>query len=148
MMQITHEFIAKGPPMETQVIIDNEYATLWYRPQGKIVHHQIHKFIHGDALREVLNRGLDAFTTYSAHKWLSDDRNNSTLTKEDGEWGLVNWSPRVFDAGWKYWAVVLPDRKIGQINLNMFMREYITRGLEVRVFEDPDEALRWLESVD
>lgn len=134
--------------MQSQVIIDNEYATLWYHPQGKIVHHQFHKFIHGDAFREVLNRGLDAFTTYGAQKWLSDDRHNSTLTKEDGEWAITDWSTRVFAADWKYWAVVLPDRKIGQINLNMFMREYITRGLEVRAFEDPDEARQWLESVE
>ena len=134
--------------METQVILENEYATLWYRPQGKIVHHQFHKFIHGNTFREVLDRGLDAFKTYGAHKWLSDDRHNSTLTKEDGEWAIMDWSNRVIDAGWKYWAVVLPDRKIGQTNLNMFMKEYIARGLEVRVFEDPDEARRWLESVD
>ena len=134
--------------METQVIIDNEYATLWYHPEAKTVHHQFHKFIHGDAFREILNRGIEVCATFGAHKWLSDDRHNSTLTKEDGEWAIVDWSQRVFAAGWKYWAVVLPDRKIGQTNLNLFMREYIARGLEVRVFEDPDEALKWLESVE
>jgi hypothetical protein len=70
------------------------------------------------------------------------------LPKEDAEWGITDWSPRVFAEGWKYWAIVMPDKKIGQSNMNYFMKEYITRGLVVEVFEDTDEALKWLESVD
>ncbi len=134
--------------MSAQTILDNDYATLWYHPEAKVVHHKFHKFIHGEPFREVLNKGVDVFKEYGANKWLSDDRHNSTLTKEDGEWALTDWNARVRDAGWKYWAVVLPDKKIGQTNLNMFMREYIALGLVVQVFEDADEALRWLESVE
>ena len=34
--------------MPTQTIIDSPFATLWYYPDKKIVHHQIHKFVHGE----------------------------------------------------------------------------------------------------
>jgi hypothetical protein len=33
--------------MQSQVIIDNPYVTMWYHPAKKIVHHKIHKFIFG-----------------------------------------------------------------------------------------------------
>jgi len=134
--------------MSTQTIIDNDYVTLWYHPEAKIVHHQFHRFIHGEHFRAVLDQGLDVFKQYGAHKWLSDDRANSALPKEDSEWGLNDWNPRVFANGWKYWAVVMPDKKIGQTNINWLMRENIAHGLVVQVFEDPDEALKWLESVE
>lgn len=134
--------------MSKTTVIDNDYATLWYHADNKIVHHQFHKFIHGEQFRGVLEKGLEIFKEYGATKWLSDDRLNSALPKEDGIWGLTDWNPRVFESGWKYWAVVMPDKVIGQTNMDYLMRENIERGLTVKVFEDADEALDWLKSVD
>lgn len=134
--------------MTTETIIDNDYVTLWYHPEIKTVHHKYHKFIYGQTFRDVLNKGLEIFEEHGANKWLSDDRLNSALPKEDGIWAMTDWNPRVVAAGWKYWAVVLPDKVLGQTNMNQFMKEYIDQGLEVRVFEDADEALAWLESVE
>jgi len=134
--------------MGSQVIIDNEYATLWYHPEAKIVHHQFHKFIHGAQFRAVLDTGAEIFKERGATKWLSDDRLNSALPKEDGVWALTEWNPRVRAAGWKYWAVIFPDKKVGQTNLNYFVREINELGVTAMAFEDVDEALSWLRSVE
>jgi len=134
--------------MSVEVIIDNDYASLWYYPDAGIVHHKWKKYIYGEHFRAVLNRGAEIFEQRGATKWLSDDRLNSALPKEDSEWGLNDWNPRVFANGWKYWAVVMPDKKMGQTNLNWLMRENIAQGLVVQAFEDADEALKWLESVE
>lgn len=133
--------------MSKITILDKEYVTLWYHPESKIVHHQFHKFIYGDKFREVLEKGLEIFKQYGATKWLSDDRLNSALPAADSKWGLEDWNPRVFAAGWKYWAVVVPDKVAGQLNINWLMRENIAHGLQVKAFDDADEALKWLESV-
>lgn len=134
--------------MSTLTIMDNDYVTLWYHPESKIVHHQFHRFTYGEQLRSMLDKGVEIFKQYGANKWLSDDVANSTLSKEDGEWAINDWSPRVFGEGWKYWAVVVPDKIVGKANMNRFMQQFIARGLVVRVFEDVDEAQRWLESVE
>ena len=47
--------------MNKITISDTEYATLWYHSDAKIVHHQFHKFIHGDEFRQVLEKGLEIF---------------------------------------------------------------------------------------
>ncbi|MCA9904112.1 MAG: hypothetical protein KC547_09660 [Anaerolineae bacterium] len=133
--------------MNRETILETDYATLWYYPDTKIVHHQFHKFIHGEKFREVLEKGLEVFRERGASKWLSDDRKNSALPQADAEWGLGDWNPRVFKEGWKYWAVVMPDKVAGQMNLNRLMKENIDLGLTVKAFEDPDEAMAWLESV-
>jgi hypothetical protein len=61
---------------------------------------------------------------------------------------MTDWFPRVFAFGWKYWAIVMPDKVVGQFNMNRFMKRYIDEGLSIQVFDDPDEAMKWLESLD
>jgi hypothetical protein len=130
--------------MTKNTIVDTEYATLWYYPENKIVHHKFHKYIYGEEFRQILEKGLEIFKQHHAQKWLSDDRNNSALTPEDSEWGINNWSPRVVGAGWKYWAIVMPDKVVGQMNMQRFIEIYAKQGVTVQIFDDPDEALTWL----
>ena len=73
--------------MPTQTIIDSPFATLWYYPDRKIVHHRIHKFIFGKDFRDLLMAGTEVLRKNQAAKWLSDDRSNSVLAKEDVEFG-------------------------------------------------------------
>jgi len=127
-------------------VLDNEYATLWYHPETKIVHHQFHKPISGQAFRDILNRGVEVFQEYGANKWLSDDRENSALPPEDGDWGTNDWTPRVVAAGWKYWAIVMPRKLIGQMNMQHFIKANSEQGVTVQIFSEPDEALQWLAS--
>jgi hypothetical protein len=65
----------------------------------------------------------------------------------NSEWGITNWFPRVFNSGWKYWAIVMPDKVVGQMNMKRFIDNYAQQGLAIQIFDDPDEALKWLESV-
>jgi hypothetical protein len=127
-------------------VLDNEFATVWYHPDEKIVHHKFHKFIYGQAFRDVLIRGADIFEQYGANKWLSDDRNNSALPAEDSDWAIQNWNPRVLKCGWTHWAVVMPQKVIGQMNMRRFVQMYSELGVTVKAFTDPDEALAWLKS--
>jgi hypothetical protein len=133
--------------MSEMKIIDTEYATLWFYPEAKIVRHVFHKFIYGKEFRDVLNKGVEVFKEYGATKWLSDDRKNSALPKVDYDWSVNEWFPEAFSAGWKYWAIIMPDKVAGQLTLNRIMKTNIERGLTIQVFEDTDEALEWLKSV-
>ncbi|MCK6578801.1 MAG: hypothetical protein L6Q98_11905 [Anaerolineae bacterium] len=133
--------------MPRTTLLDTDYATLWYYPEEKIVRHEFHRFIHGTPFREVLEKGLEVFIQNGAGKWLSDDRKNSSLTSEDLAWSAQDWSRRCMAAGWKYWAIIMPDKIAGQLNMNRILKDYIEQSLVVRVFEDPEEALAWLKSV-
>lgn len=134
--------------MPQLTILDDEYATLWYHSEDKIVHHKIHKFTYGQIFRQILLKGLEVFRQNSARKWLSDSRLSSVLPIADQEWALNEWYPQVFACGWAYWAVVLPDKVAGQLSMNRFMKAYIDQGLTVCVFDDAQEALHWLQTVD
>jgi len=111
------------------------------------VHHQFHRYIYGEEFRQVLTKGLEIFKQNGANKWLSDDRKNSTLPTVDTEWAQQEWFPQVFGAGWKYWAIVLPDKVVGKLNMQRFIDAYAKQGLTIDIFGDVDEAMEWLESV-
>lgn len=130
--------------MPKLTIIDNEYASLWFYPEHKIVHHKFHQFIFGQPFRDVLNRGADLLQQHHAQKWLSDDRNNSALRPEDKAWSQTEWFPRVVNAGWKYWALVMPQKIVGQMNMKAIVDDYARQGVVVRVFSDPEKAMQWL----
>jgi hypothetical protein len=131
--------------MEKQAIVDNENMTLWYYPETNIIYHQFHKFTQGKMLRDGLIVGAETLEKNKVQKWLSDDRKNSVMGKEDMDWGATVWRPRVIKGGWKYWALVLPEKAIGQLNMKQIIKQYADTGVTVQVFENPDEALKWLE---
>jgi hypothetical protein len=129
-----------------RIILANEFATLAYHVQPKIVHHTFHKPVTSAAFREVLTSGVEFLENRSARKWLSDDRGNGALHPEDGKWAMEVWSKRAIAAGWTYWAIVMPDAALGKANMRRFIREYGDQGVTVNIFGTPEEALVWLKN--
>ena len=130
--------------MQKETILENDYASVWYYPEEKIIHHKFHKFIFGEIFQKVMTKAADVFEEKGCKKWLSDDRKNWALRKEDIDWGELNWKPRVLKAGWKFWAVLMPDKVVGKMNMRTLIDEYQKEGVTVEIFDDIDEALNWL----
>jgi len=133
---------------KTITLIENKYATLVHQPDTKIVYHTFHQPIGGEEFRNILNTGAETMEKYKATKWLSDDRENSALSPEDTEWSKSNWFPRALKAGWKYWALVVPQDIMAQLNLKEFIDLYFEQGLRIMVFTKPEEAMEWLIKCD
>jgi len=133
--------------MPTITVMDNENASAVVPPRIRNRAPQVQEVHVGDAFKEVLDKGLEQMKEHGATKWLSDDRANSALRPEDSAWANEDWTPRVLAAGWKYWAIVLPQNVIGRMNMQQFIDQQSQAGVTVRVFSDPNEALSWLDSV-
>jgi hypothetical protein len=129
---------------DPQVILEDENFRLLYHPRWKIVHHELRTVVQGERFRAILERGLELFIRNGASKWLSDDRGNGPLTPEDSEWAVTSWSPRVIAAGWKCWAVVMPEKSIAQMNMTQWIQMYAKQGVTVSAFTEPARALSWL----
>jgi hypothetical protein len=131
--------------MAARTVLDNEFATMCFYDDKKIVHHKVKKYIHGQKLQELLMKGYEELKKAGGKKWLSDDTLNGALTKEDENWAKANWFPSMIKAGWKYWALVLPAQIIGQMNMKRFVDDYAKAGITVSVFSDSNQAMTWLE---
>jgi hypothetical protein len=127
-------------------IVDNDMIAVWVYPERRIIHHQMKSFCYGEKFYQALMKGAEALQQHRASKWLSDNRLNGALPAEDAEWTEKNWFPKVKAAGWKHWAVVQPEKIIGQINMSRFIKKYSQQGINARMFTDLDEAFRWLDA--
>ena len=127
-------------------IQDNEYQTSWCYPQKRLLKHEFHRYCAGELFQDIMTKNLDVFEQYKCTKLLSDDRNYGPVHPGDIEWGMSYWGPRMLEAGWKYWGMVLPPRVIGQMSLKKMLGYYEERGVEPKLFSDPDEAMEWLDS--
>jgi hypothetical protein len=134
-----------GSVMAKETCLDNEFITIWYHADKGIVHHEWHKFMQGKSLRQALLTGTELLKKNKGTKWLSDDRNYPLLTSEDSLWVDAIWFPKTVKAGWKHWAIVMPHKPVGQINLNQIVKRIAAAGINAQMFTDLDEAMKWLE---
>ncbi len=126
------------------VVLATDQITLWCYPDKSMIHHVMHKPIVGAPLQAALKAGSDALRANKATKWLSDDRNNGPLTSEDMTFLPEVWFPETQKAGWKFWAIVMPERVISQLNMKRVAKMYSDRGVLTEMFSDPDDAMTWL----
>ncbi|MFN8528503.1 MAG: hypothetical protein U0670_07820 [Anaerolineae bacterium] len=135
--------------MQSIIIADNEFLTLRYLPDKKLVYHTIHKPITDDeVLKATLDIGTEALKRYGICKWLSDDRLNGPLSPAFLEWSATDWQPRTIAVGWKYWANVAPHELVAAGALIPVIENLYTMGLRMMVFGELEKAFDWLEQVD
>ncbi len=135
---------ATATAANTVVVADTPSFIMWYHSDTKIVHHQIKKFTFGKEFRDFLLTGTELIRKHKATKWLSDDRSNTALAKEDLDWAQTNWTPQTLQAGWKHWAIVQPEKVLGKMAMERVVKEYSSAGINARFFTDVDEAMKWL----
>ena len=130
------------PPI---TVLDTKQITIKYYPETKIVHHEMHEYTHGKDFRDALMAGVDAMRRYGANKWLSDDRKNPVFNADDQQWAKDVWAPQVVKAGWKYWAIVKPEKALARVRMEESAERYAKVGVTVKFFTDPDSAMDWLK---
>lgn len=132
-------------------LYSNEFITVDYHSDKKIIYHTIHKPMGKeqiDIYKQALNAGTNAMEKYGVSKWLSDDRKNGPLPDELEGWGTDTWIPKTLEAGWKYWANVVPTEIHAAGTFVPVIEALYALGLRMRVFSHAEEALVWLDSVD
>lgn len=133
--------------MSAQIVFESPFATMWYHPESKIIHHKFHRNIYGQDYRDFFLLGTQTLKDHSAQKWLSDDQGNALAGPEELRWGIEVWFPKTIEAGWKFWAIVQNKNILGQIITDKLVKEYGAQGVEVRFFTDIADAFQWLESI-
>ena len=130
--------------MNKQTVYEDDSISVWFYPDEKIVHHKIRKFVYGDSFRTALTKAADVFLESGCARYLSDDQSSSALREEDIAWADENWQPRMVSGGFRFWAMVMPSKVIGQIPIKPIIERYKSRGVTVQTFDNTDDAFTWL----
>jgi hypothetical protein len=134
--------------MAEVIIVDNEFITVRYLDDKRIIYHTVHKPIPDQELKDAVNAGTDALIEFGACKWLSDDRLNGPVSPEIAEWGRQDWNPRTIAGGWKYWANVVPKELASAGALTPIIEALFELGLRMMVFSELEPAFQWLDGMN
>jgi hypothetical protein len=132
----------------SEPVYRNPAALLYFHPVEKIVHHELLRRPTGTEFRDLLTHGYELLRRNRATKWLSDDRNHTVLTEADEKWAQTEWFTLMQKAGWLYWAVVNPEKAVGQLQMKRNLQFMRVGGVTVANFSTVDEALEWLKTCD
>ena len=130
------------PPL---TVLQTPSFSLYYHQDARIVHHEIRLFVTGQEFRDLLEAGSDLLRKNMARKWLSDDRGQWVLAKEDLDWSEAHWAPQTARAGWKYWAIVRAEKVLAKIAMEQLVTKYGKLGVKAQFFTNPADALVWLQ---
>jgi hypothetical protein len=133
--------------MTSNIIVQNEFITIEYRPDTEAIYHKVHRPISGQAMYDAIGKATDFLRDNGITKWLADDRDNGPLSPEDEDWALNVWSKRAISFGWKYWAIVVPTELVAASSMIAVIEYFHSLGLLMRVFSNADEAHQWLASI-
>jgi hypothetical protein len=136
--------------MSAETILTNEWITLVYHKEDNYLQITAHKPVDTEHFAEVVkvyNKGLEYLEKHNIEKWLSDER--KSMTPEGTDESEVNefsaaWGQRAIAAGWKYWAMVVPESLKGREKMQDLVQIFHDQGVWVALFTDVDEARAWL----
>lgn len=129
-----------------KIIHESEWVTVWYHADVKVVHHRFNKALRGEAFRSALLQGTATLRERGASKWLSDNRLVFILPQEDQEWADTEWFPQTMKAGWKYWAIVRPEKAAADLYMRRLAASRSAAGVKTELFTAPDAGMDWLTS--
>jgi hypothetical protein len=69
------------------------------------------------------------------------------LTQEGNEWSLNEWQPKTIKAGWRYWAMVVPEDMAAAGTLVPVIDILFEIGLRMMVFTEPEQGIAWLDRI-
>lgn len=125
--------------------VDNEFYTAWYVPDYSMIRHVWHQHCKGETWRNIMTLAADAFVGHNCFKWLADDRKFlGAMTPEDWAWAEVNFAKRCREAGWKYFAMVLPDSGMAKVSIRAVCNAFSANGIETEAFTDYVKAYVWI----
>jgi hypothetical protein len=123
---------------------DAPHITILWDETSKCVVLEWRGFVHGEMAYDALNRGIDLLKAKGAKRWLGDMRKLKVWGEEETKWINESFFPRVFAAGLRRLAYVIPESALAQLSLTRTMRHISGQVFDTGYFSEPEEAKRWL----
>lgn len=128
--------------MATQIIVDNQWATVRYETDGDYVYQTVHQPITSQVFQQTLNTSLKTLTENNALKILLDEQANGQFSRQDVEFMIAGWGVRAAQSGMKYGALVVPEKLTFEITV--IVESFEKLGIHIGLFRELVEARQWL----
>lgn len=128
------------------IYLETSYVIVEWDDDNKIVRIVWRDFAEGETYRRPLEAAADLLASKSACRLLADTRKMAVVNPEDQAWVNNIWVPRVYRAGLKYTALLVPKSAVAKMSMDRMMTKAGPPiGGETRYFDDVAKAVQWLK---
>jgi len=128
------------------LIFYGENIRLHWLEQDRVLVKTCTGYVPSAVLRQAYEAGLECLLRNRATKAFADNRGLFPACGEDLEWIERDWLPRMAQAGWKYWAVLMPTTPLGAMSVRRMMAIYRELDIRFETFTSDEDALAWLRA--
>jgi len=130
------------------VLLKTKYIQIEYHNDVPCIYNRLLSAMSGKAFRVACEQVLELYRQLKKHHLelygLMDVGSVATLSPEDQVWLLNEWQPRMYRAGLRNLALVVPGISEGKKSGDQLLD---SASQEVHVFETTEQAKAWLLSV-
>lgn len=129
-----------------EVVYNQRHCIVTVHPAPLCVRLEWHGYARSDEFREACNASLEAMSKAGATAMVADNSQAKVVGDPDIAWMQTDWFPRAFSAGFRLSAVVVAKDVFRQMALKAIDNKLDKTQLNVRYFDDNEQAFAWLES--
>lgn len=127
-----------------QVFHENDAVQLYYDGNLKVTVIQWKRTVTSEEYRKTFKVVLDSLKIYKTPGWISDERKQGTISREDKHWLIQTLGPEAITHGLKRIAVIGLNESKPIDYLEIIKKASIAKGADFRLFNTMDEALAWM----
>lgn len=124
---------------------DYSYLNIIWNEELNCVVMEWKRFAFGDDFKRGINSGLDLLTDKNGTKWLADMRKMGVVGELDQKWAYEEWFPQAMKNGLRFLALVVPDKTLAQMSVDMIMKTVEKDELTYSYFNNMNDAIDWLK---
>ena len=130
------------------IYLNKPYVLVQWDDDLKCAHIEWKGFADGAEYREAHDKIVEALTDHQGHKMLADTCAMKAVAPADQEWVNSDWLPRVWAAGLKYSAVILPKSAVAQMSLQrIVVKAKSGPDPNSGYFDNVEAGKKWLRSM-
>jgi len=134
-------------PKGRKVYLDTPYILIRWDGEGPWVYVKWRAWANSSEYRAAQEVVLLALRENHGSRNLIDSTDRKVFSAEDQKWLLENWMPRAAAAGRRWTAIVLPKTALGRTIAENLDKHPQSKKINVKLFENVDDAIAWLSTV-
>ena len=127
-----------------EVVISKDNVDVFFYPEKKLLYFIWKQRTTGEAYRQIYISALEYFEVHRPTHFLSDIRNQGIIGPNDRKWFQEEVIARALELGLKKSAAILDGNSFKLYYMNIIMSFSKNKGLPVKLFNIPEEAIQWL----
>jgi hypothetical protein len=137
--------MSRMPEHPLLLIRRDEYVLVQADEDDKLISLKWSGYAPSKEFREILEEARANVATHGLKRWLADLRGMNAILRQDEQWTVADWFPRLAKTGLKRMAILMSSDYFNQMSVDRIMQAATPEmPFDVAYFDNEESARAWL----